>query len=267
MYSLSLRSNLIQINAFFFKIWLITKKRVFHVFEILFWPIIGLISVGLLTRFLHLEPDMVAFLLIGVIALSVLQIGQLDISYIILYSVWNKSLKQEIAAPVTVFHLIFGSWIMGIIHSLLVFFLLSLFSAYAFGFRFLNSGITPLLLFYFGLILSSAVIGVIVCALALRFGGRAHVGATSIVSILIVLSGIYYPVDILPQPLRVISYGIPVTYLLEYFRTLYGFAASSDLLLVKGYLLVAIYLALAVLVLLHSLRHAKKSGILLKMSE
>lgn len=267
MYLLSLRTNLIQTSAFFFKIWLITKKRVFHVFEILFWPIVGLVSVGLLTRFLQLEPDMVAFLLIGVIALSVLQIGQLDISYILLYSVWNKSLKQEIAAPVTLFHLIFGSWVMGIIHSLLVFSLLSAFSAYAFGFRFLDSGITPLLLFYFGLILSSAVIGVIVCALALRFGGRAHVGATSMVSILILLSGIYYPVDVLPQPLRAISYCIPVTYLLEYFRSLYGFAASSDFLLVKGYLLVLIYLALAIFALLHTLRYAKKSGILLKMSE
>ena len=267
MYSLSLQANLIQSNAFFFKMWLVTKKRVFHIFEILFWPTIGLVSVGLLTRFLHLEPNMVAFILIGVIALGVLQIGQLDISYVILYSVWNKSLKHEIAAPVTMFHLIFGSWLLGIIHSLLIFFLLSGFSAYAFGFRFLDSGITPLLFFYFGLILSSAMIGIIVCALALRFGGRAHVGATSIVSVLILLSGVYYPVDILPKPLEVISYCIPVTYFLEYFRTLYGFEASCDYLLAKGYLLVLLYLALTVSALLHALRHAKKSGILLRMSE
>ena len=209
MYSLNLRTNLIQTNAFFFKIWLITKKRVFHIFEILFWPAIGLVSVGLLTRFLRLDANMVAFILIGVISLSVLQIGQLDISYVILYSVWNKSLKQELAAPITMIHLILGAWIMGIIHSLLVFFLLSWFSAYAFGFKFLDSGIIPLLAFYSGLILSSAVIGIVVCALALRFGGRAHVGATSIVSVLILLSGIYYPVDVLPQPLKIISYGIP----------------------------------------------------------
>jgi ABC-2 type transport system permease protein len=210
---------------------------------------------------------MVAFILIGVIALSVLQIGQLDISYVILYSVWNKSLKQEIAAPITIFHLIFGSWIMGIIHSLLVFLLLSWFSAYSFGFRFLNSGIIPLLFFYFGLILSSAVIGIIVCSLAFRFGGRAHVGATSIVSILILLSGIYYPVNVLPQPLKAISFCIPVTYFLEYFRSFYGFEVSGDHLLVKGFSLVILYLVLSISALIYSLHLAKKSGILLKMSE
>ena len=267
MYSLHWQTNLIQTSAFFFKIWLITKKRVFHIFEILFWPAIGLISVGLLTRFLDLEPDMVAFILVGVIALSIVQIGQLDISYVILYSIWNKSLKQELAAPITIFHLIAGSWIMGIIHSLLLFCLLSLFSFYAFGFRFLDQGLVPLALFFVGLVLTSGVVGIIVCALAFRFGGRAHVGATSIVSIMILLSGIYYPVGVLPQPLKALSACIPLTYFLEYFRSFRGFSTSVESPLVVGYLLVVIYLMLATGALLFAIHHSKKSGILLRMSE
>jgi len=264
---LNWRAELIQASAFFYKIGLITRKRVFHVFEILFWPAIGLVSVGLLTRYLQLGPDKVAFILIGVIALSVLQVGQLDISYVILYSVWNKSLKHEIASPMTPFHLVFGGWIMGIIHSLVVFFLLSAFSVWAFGFRFLGSGPSALLLFYLGLVLSSAVIGVAVITLAFRFGGRAHVGATSIVSVLILLSGIYYPVSVLPQPLQVLSACIPVTYFLEFFRSHYGFEPTSTHLLLKGYLLVFFYLAVSIGGLLQAIRHAKKSGVLLKMSE
>lgn len=267
MYLLHWQTNLIQISAFFFKIWLITRKRVFHIFEILFWPAIGLISVGLLTRFLDLESNMVSFILIGVIALSIVQIGQLDISYIILYSVWNKSLKQELAAPITIFHLITGAWMMGAIHSLLVFCLLSLFSFYAFGFQFLDQGLVPLALFYSGLVLTSAVVGIIVCALAFRFGGRAHVGATSIVSIMILLSGIYYPVRVLPQPLKALSACIPLTYFLEYFRSFNGFSTSIESPLVVGYFLVAVYLMLATGALFYAIHHSKKSGILLKMSE
>jgi ABC-2 type transport system permease protein len=267
MYLLRWQTNLTQTSAFFFKIWLITKKRGFHIFEILFWPAIGLISVGLLTRFLNLQPNMVAFILIGVIALSVVQIGQLDISYIILYSVWNKSLKQELAAPINVFHLIAGSWMMGVIHSLLVFFLLSLFSFYAFGFRFLDQGLVPLVFFYVGLVLTSAVVGIIVCALAFRFGGRAHVGATSIVSIMILLSGIYYPVRVLPQPLKALSASIPLTYFLEYFRSFSGFSTSIESPLVAGYFLVIIHLMLATGAMFYAIRHSKKTGILLKMSE
>ncbi|MBW1981412.1 MAG: ABC transporter permease [Deltaproteobacteria bacterium] len=262
-----LQRDLIQINAFFFKIWLITRKRVFHIFEILFWPAIGLVSVGLLTRFLQLEPNMVAFILIGVIALSVVQVGQLDISYVILYSVWNKSLKQEMAAPTQPFHLIAGTWAMGVIHSLLIFSLLSIFSRYAFDFRFLKPGLLPLALFYLGLALTSAVVGIVVCALAFRFGGRSHVGATSIVSVLILLSGIYYPVEVLPAPLKALSALIPLTYFLEYFRSFYGFPPSSPSPLALGYVLVFGYVILASLAMHYALNHSRKTGILLKMSE
>lgn len=264
----NLQSHLIRINAFFFKIWLITKKRVFHLFEILFWPAIGLVSVGLLTRFLHLDGDMVAFVLIGVIALSIVQIGQLDISYVILYSIWNKSLKQELAAPVSMFHLIAGSWCMGLIHALLVLFLLSAFSAHAFGFRLLQHGIIPIIYFFCGLLLTSAAVGIFVCALAFRFGGRAHVGANSIVSVMILLSGIYYPVEVLPRPLQMVSAILPVTYFLEYFRSFYGFSASATgHPLVLGYVLAILYVTAAAGALLVAVHDSKKSGILLKMSE
>ncbi len=259
--------DLIQIEAFFFKIWLITRKRAFHIFEILFWPAIGLVSVGLLTRFLELQAEMVAFVLIGVIALSVVQVGQLDMSYVILYSVWNKSLKHEMAAPIHVFHLVAGTWAMGVIHSLLVFALLSIFSAYAFDFPFLKPGLIPLGLFYLGLALNAAVVGIVVCALAFRFGGRSHVGATSIVSVLVLLSGIYYPVEVLPATLQGLSRWIPLTYFLEYFRSFYGFSPGSPFPLAVGYALVGLYLTLASVALGYALKHSRKTGILLKMSE
>lgn len=262
-----LQSNLIQINAFFFKIWLITRKRVFHLFEILFWPAIGLVSVGLLTRFLQLNSNMVAYILIGVIALSILQIGQLDISYVILYSIWNKSLKQELATPANMFHLIAGSWLMGVIHSLLVLAVLAGFSAYAFEFHFLSHGLLPILWFLGGLLLTSATVGIVVCALAFRFGGRAHVGANSIVSVLVLLSGIYYPIEVLPGWLQVVSSGIPVTYFLMYFRSFYGFSSGHSNILLIGYGLALLYLAAATATLLLAIHHSKKSGILLKMSE
>jgi ABC-2 type transport system permease protein len=261
------RTNLTQSSAFFYKIWLITRKRTFHLFEILFWPAIGLVSVGLLTRFLALEANMVAFILIGVIALSVVQIGQLDISYVMLYSVWNKSLKQELAAPAGVLHLIVGSWSLGLIHSVIVFGLLSGFSQWAFGFQLLKPGVGPLTAFYFGLVLTAAVIGIIVCTLAFRFGGRAHVGASSIVSVLTLLSGIYYPVDILPQPLRALSACLPLTYFLQYFRSFFGFPGGCARPLLLGYGLVIGYLALALGGMLAAVHHSKKTGVLLKMSE
>ncbi|MDY0042703.1 MAG: ABC transporter permease, partial [Desulforhabdus sp.] len=178
-----------------------------------------------------------------------------------------KSLKQELAAPINLFHLIAGSWLMGVIHSLLVLAILSGFSAYAFGFRLLGPGVLPIALFFCGLLLTSAAVGIIVCALAFRFGGRAHVGANSIVSVLVLLSGIYYPVEVLPAPLQIVSGCIPVTHLLAYFRSFYGFPIGASHGLWIGYGLAVFYLAAATAILLAAVHHSKKSGILLKMSE
>jgi ABC-2 type transport system permease protein len=264
---LNLRKHLIRTNAFALKNWLITQKRVFHLFEILFWPFIGLISVGLLTRFLGLESRMVEFVLIGVIALSVVQIGQLDIAYVILYSIWNKSLKHEMVAPINAFHLIAGPWAMGVVHSLLVFLLMCLFSSLVFQLNFFNVGILPLSLCFLGLVFFAASIGIVVCSLAFRFGGRAHVGATSIVSILIVVSGIYYPTEILPKALQVIASLIPLTYFLKYFRSFYGFAPHPSNPLLWGFLLTGAYNLLAGFLLCLSIRIAREKGILSKMSE
>jgi ABC-2 type transport system permease protein len=113
----------------------------------------------------------------------------------------------------------------------------------------------------------SAVLGILVCALAFRLGGRSHVAANSIVSVLILLSGIYYPVEVLPDPVRVLSSLIPLTYFLEYFRSFYGFTTTSAYPIAIGYVQVIVYLCLAALALVYSLHHSQKSGILLKMSE
>jgi len=71
MSSSNLQKKLIQIWAFVFKNWIMTKRNVFSLFEILFWPVVGFLSVGLLTNFLELEADMSGFILIGIISMSV----------------------------------------------------------------------------------------------------------------------------------------------------------------------------------------------------
>jgi len=264
---LNWRNHLIKAGAFALKNWLITKKRSFHLFEILFWPFIGLISVGLLTRFLGLESKTVEFVLIGIIALSVVQIGQLDIAYVILYSIWNKSLKHEMVAPINAFHLIAGPWAMGVLHALLVFLLMGLFSSLAFHLNFLSAGILRLLLFFLGLTSFAASIGMLVCALAFYIGGRAHVGATFIVSLLILLSGIYYPIEILPKALQIIASVIPLTYFLIYFRSFYGLTPDHSNPLLWGFLLAGAYNIVAAVLLRLSIWNARDKGLLSKMSE
>jgi len=263
----NLQGILIQIWAFVFKNWIITKRNVFSLFEILFWPVVGLFSVGLLTVFLQLDVNMSGFILIGVISMSVIQVCQIDVAYVLLYDLWSKSIKHTFMAPVRSFQLILGSWLIGVIRSFIVFLLLSIASTFAFGFDFLRPGFGPLILFLLGLFLTSALIGMSVCILVLLFGYKAEVAAWSLVSLMVLICGVYYPISILPFPLPEIALAIPLTYFLEYFRSFYGFHSGYGSLLGWGFGLGGFYLVLEMVIFNAVLHHARRTGALIKLSE
>jgi ABC-2 type transport system permease protein len=263
----SFRRILIQIWAFVFKNWIIAIRNVFTLFEILFWPVVGMFSVGLLTVFLGLEREMAGFILVGVISMSVIQVCQIDVAYVLLYDVWSKSLKHTFIAPVRTYQLFLGSWLVGVFRSLVVFLILSAASSFAFRFDFLRPGPGPLALFLLGLFLTAAFVGISVCILVLLFGYKAEVAAWSLSSLMALVCGIYYPISILPFPLPEIASVIPLTYFLEFFRSFYGFAEPHRAVLVWGFGLAGLYLGLEGVLFGIVLNRARKTGLLIKLSE
>ena len=224
-------------------------------------------SVGLLTIFLKLDKDTTGFILTGVISMSCIQVCQIDVAYVLLYDLWSKSLKHTFMAPVHPFHLIFGSWLIGLVRSLCVFLLLSVSSRLAFDFSFLQAGWGPLIVFLSGLYLIAAVIGISVCILVLVFGYKAEVAAWSVVHLVYLVCGIYYPISILPSPLSEIARWIPLTYFLEYFRSFYGFHTELLNSVGLGFGLIGLYLLLEAALFKAVLHRARKTGLLIKLSE
>ena len=267
MSSWLLPSELIKTRAFVYKNWTMAKRNVFTLFEILFWPVVGFFSVGLLTEFAGMQPQMKAFVLVGVVSMGAIQVCQLDVAYVLLYDVWSKAVKHGFIAPVGIRHLLLGSLVVGMARGGAVFFMLMGASYAFFNFDFRVPGIGPLALFLFGLFLCAATVGILVCILVLIFGNRADVAAWSLVSLMLLVCGIYYPVSILPEWVVPLAALIPLTYMLEYFRQFYGFQPLFPHPLAKGYVLVLLYLLLEIFLMKVALRRAKKSGLLLKLSE
>jgi len=264
MSSLSLQNELSRYQAPFYKSWIMARRNFFTIVEVIIWPFIGLLSIGLMTSFLSLEENTISFILLGTIAFSIVQVCQIDIAYVLLFDMWSKSIKHTFLAPVKGQHLVLGSLLFGVLRSSLVFLILAIFSYTIFGFNFLKSGIIPLFLFLLGLFLNSAIIGILVCIAILIFGQRAEVIAWTLSGIMMFLCGIYYPISILPGPLLAFAKGIPLTYFLEYFRSFYGFGEGN---LFLGYSLTLIYLFLGFFLLNKAITRSQKTGILLRLSE
>jgi len=261
---LSWRGEMNKYLASAYKNWIISKRNVFTLFELFFWPMISLLSIGLLTRFLNVGPAMVSFLLVGAIALTILQVAQIDVAYVLLFDMWSKSIKNTFIAPVRSYHLVFGALLFGIARGAFVFAILVSVSQYLFGFDFREGGLLPVLIFLAGVFAVAAVIGIAVCISILTFGQKADVAAWSLSGLILLVSGIYYPVDVLPPALQVLSRAIPLTYFLEYYRSVFIPGPHN---LAVGAALAAAYLAVGLILFDRAIERARRTGILLRLSE
>src|SRR5882724_6760589 len=243
------------------------SRNVFFFFELLFWPIVGVLSIGLMTKFLGLTPAQASFVLIGTIALSVVNVCQLEVAYAVLMDVWSKSIKHQFLAPIGIRHLTVGSWLVGMVRGGTLFTLLAVLAWWAFDFRVLAAGPRGVAVFLFGCFLNAWIVGVFVCALITLFGNRAEAFAWASVNLVLVLAGIYYPVSVLPEFIAAIAKAIPLTYFLDAYRSHYGFESEFGAPIATGLALSLLYAALAHWAFLAAIQRARRTGLLLKMSE
>ena len=263
----ALAGDVAKVSAFFLKGWRMTRRNALTVFEVVFWPVVSLLSVGLMTAFLGVAPETTVFVLIGTLAFSVVQVCQLDVAYSVLFDMWGKSVRHQFLAPVRPWHMALGGWLMGVLRGAVVFVLLGAVSRWAFGVSFLGAGWLPAAAFVGGLLLSAAGIGLGVSALLLVFGVHAEVTAWSGVSLVLLLCGIYYPVSMLPDPLAALAAAIPLTYFLEAFRAHYGFPPVFPAPWLRGYALALGYLVLGYAGFSWAISRARRTGMLLKLSD
>jgi ABC-2 type transport system permease protein len=264
---LNWRAEAVAVGAFALRNVQMASRNVFLIFELLFWPVVGVIGIGLMARFLELTPEATSFILIGQIAFSTVSVCQLDVAYAVLYDVWSKSVKHQFLAPIGVRHLTIGSWLVGIVRSVIVFAMLAALSWWAFGFDALRAGPWPLTTFLIGCALTAWSVSVFVCTLILRLGARAETAAWASVNFVLTLAGIYYSIAVLPKPIAVLAAAIPLTYFLDAYRAHYGFPSELAHPLVTGTGLAIVYVALSHWALVVAVRSARRSGLLLKMSE
>lgn len=243
------------------------SRNVFLLFELLFWPVVGVLTIGLMSRFLTLAPEEMAFILIGQMAFSIVSTCELDVAYSVLYDFWSKSMKHHFLAPIGIRHLTVGSWVVGILRGTLVFALTSALAWYAFRFNPFSAGLGSVAFLLVGCFLTAWIVGVFVCVLIMLFGGRAETSAWASINLILALSGIYYPISVLPGWAAAVGSAIPLTYFLDAYRTEFGFTPEFTHPIATGLVLAAFYVLLSHATLHAAVNRARRTGLLLKMSE
>jgi len=156
-----------------------------------------------------------------------------------------------------------GDWLL---RTLLGMIPVSLMAWVFFGYSIYGLG-PPLIAFFFILQMFSWSIGLSMSGLIMRVGLSAESFAWAAVFILLPISGVYYPVTILPHWLQIISRFIPTSYVFEGMRAILAEKTVHWDLMAAAFGLSVLYLLIGFQIFLWFFRRARRDGTLLQQGE
>ena len=179
---------------------------------------------------------------------------------------WSRNLGHLFVSPIRSWELATGIIVVAILRTLLGMIPVSLMAWAFFGYSIYTLGL-PLLAFFVILQMFSWSIGLMMSGLIMRVGQSAETFAWAAVFILLPLSGVYYPITVLPNWMQVIAHLIPTSYVFEGMRTILRDHAVDWHLLAVAAGLSVVYLVVGFQVFLWFFRSSRRHGSLLTQGE
>ena len=241
-----------------------------RVIELAYWPTVQMILWGFITLFLVTDSSYVAqafgILLAAVLLWDVLFRGQLGVSISFFEEMWARNLGHLFVSPLRAYELICALLAMSLIRTLIGIVPATVLAWAFYGFSIYSLGL-PLVAFFFNLLVMGWAVGLAVAGLVLRCGLGAEGLAWAAIFALAPISGIYYPISVLPEWLQVIAYLLPSSYVFEGMRAILIEGAVRAELLVAAAALNVVYLAAGATAFLAFFHSARVRGLLLQMGE
>ncbi len=209
------------------------------------------------------DPTLVLSLMIGAVFWNFLSIVFGFIAETVAWERWEGTLEYTFMAPVRRWAQLLGSTmyavLYGLVHTLVMVVVLALF----FGLDFSRADpLTPIVFLTIGS-LSFIGIGMMAAILPLMYVERGAQMTFVFQSVLLLVSGVYYSIEVLPEWMQVLAHLSPATYVLEGMRQglIHGTPLSDLLHLVWPLMVMAvIFIPLGIWTFGKAERYAKRTG-------
>ena len=241
-----------------------------RILELAYWPTVQMVLWGFVTLFFVQHSSWVAqaagVLVSAVLLWDILFRSNLGLSVTFMEEMWARNLAQLFASPLRPHELVVSLALMSMIRTVISALPAMLLSLPLFGVTVFALGM-PLAAFFANLLVFGWSIGLVVSALVLRLGLGAESLAWVAVFALAPLSGVYYPIDVLPFWLQPLAWSLPSAYVFEGMRAVLFDGQFRIDLLVEGGLLNLVYLVLAAGFFLRVCQIARERGLLVQQGE
>ncbi|WP_022855801.1 ABC transporter permease [Thermodesulfobacterium thermophilum] len=238
--------------------------------DLLYWPTVDLLLWGFITVYLQKEAyshNFWVFQFIGALIFwNILIRAQQGLAVGFLEDVWSRNLVYIFVSPLRVYEYLAGLIVYSVFKAAIASFLMVAIAGLVFHFKFWLTGLQLFLLVY-GLLLFAWSIGLLTMSFLLFFGQEAEILAWALALLFLPFSAVFYPVEILPEPLRSLAKLVPASYLFETMRQILITGQWKIGWVVKSYLLNLVYLGFSLGVFGYAFKLAKKTGKLPKIGE
>jgi ABC-2 type transport system permease protein len=235
-----------------------------------YYPTVTMVLWAFLT--LYLAPsnrflaDAPGFFIGAVLLWDVLFRGQLGVSLTFIEEMYSRNLGNLFVSPLRLYEFILGQLAMSVMRTLIGVGGACLFAWILFRYSIFSMGV-PLVAFFACLLAFGWAIGLAVSAMILRYGLGAEELAWAAIFLVAPVSGVYYPIAVLPHALQAVSYALPPAHVFEGMRSVLLQSTFRIDLLRNALLLDVVYLAIGVALFAAAVRSARKRGALLQMGE
>ena len=235
-----------------------------------YYPTVTMVLWAFVTIYLaptnHFLTDAPGLFIGAVLLWDVLFRGQLGVSLTFIEEIYARNLGNLFVSPLRLYELVAAQLTMSVMRTLIGVGGACLFAWLLFRYSIFSMGV-PLIAFFACLLVFGWAIGLAVSAMILRHGLGAEELAWAAIFLVAPVSGVYYPISVLPPALQAVSRALPPAHVFEGMRAVLLQKTFRYDLFRNALLLDAAYLAVGCTLFALAVHSARKRGTLLQMGE
>ncbi|MHB8254764.1 MAG: ABC transporter permease [Acidiferrobacter sp.] len=241
-----------------------------RIVELAYWPTMQIVLWGFLSEYLVGHSSYLAqasgVLLAAVLLWDVMFRGQLGVSVVFFEELYSRNLGHLFASPLRAYELAGALFVISLLRTLIGSGMAALFAFWFYHFPVWRMGFVLVALFM-NLIVMGWSIGLLVAGLVLRYGLGAENLAWAAIFAIAPVSGIYYPISVLPHWLQIVAQALPAAYVFSALRAIFFHHVIEYRLLWDAAAINVVYLALGLALFLRTFHQARVHGRLLNLGE
>ena len=241
-----------------------------RILELVYWPALQMTLWGFITIFFETHSSWLAqaggILITAILLWDIMFRSQLSFFLSFLEEIWSRNLGHIFVSPIRPVEMIAALLMVSLIRTLVGVGAAALLAILVFDVSIFSLG-TPLALFFLNLTVMGWSLGLVVSALVLRFGQGAESLGWAAIFLVQPISGVFYPIEVLPQWLQPIALLIPASHIFEGLRAILIEQTFRSDLLVNAFSLNVVFVLVSLIIFFVILRYARIHGQLLQMGE